>query len=83
MLDPLPFPSPGDFAKPRTEPVSPASARGFLTTELNIICPVRCRTELDMTEETAAVAAALKLMLALDFFFHVAMPFADYGDKTD
>ena len=40
-------------------------------------------TELDMTEETAAVAAALKLMLALDFFFHVAMPFADYGDKTD
>ena len=29
----LPFPSPGDFPDPRIEPVSPALAGGFFTTE--------------------------------------------------
>ena len=29
----LPFPSPRDLPDPRIEPVSPALARGFLTTE--------------------------------------------------
>ena len=30
----LPFPSPGDLLDPGTEPVSPALAGGFFTTEL-------------------------------------------------
>ena len=29
----MPFPSPGDFPDPRIEPVSPALAGGFFTTE--------------------------------------------------